>query len=298
MDDPNWALLVSRVRERCLPDQERVTAIPTLSLFHLSFPTPVARRFYKPSIALVLQGEKAVTTGSSHYCCEPGAFLLASIDIPTFAQVSVASADKPYLALALELDLRLVRQLLASHEFPELAASPFRHGLAVGTANADLLEIFNRILGLLDRPADIPMLFDLVQRELIYRLLISPEGERLRQIAQADSQTSRVSKAIDWLKEHYTEPFSMKELASVAGMGVSTLHHRFRELTAMSPLQYQKSLRLHAARSLMLEERIDAGSAAVRVGYESAAQFNREYGRFFGNPPSRDIKALRGEIKR
>jgi len=294
MTSPNWTSLLHRIHERCRPDQQLVTEIPALSIFHLASPTPAARLFYKPSIALILQGEKTVTIGDSKIRLGAGTFLLASIDIPTFAQVSVASADIPYLSLTLELDVRLVRQLIAAHDFPEPSNSLSRHALAAGLAEANLLDIFNRLVGLLDRPTEIPMMFDLIERELIYRLLLSPEGDQLRRMARTDSQSSRVSKAIDWLKGHYAEPFSMQVLANVAGMGVSTLHHRFRELTSMSPLQYQKSLRLHAARNMMLEEHIDAGSAALRVGYESAAQFNREYRRFFGAPPAQDIKVLRG----
>lgn len=292
-DSAAWTGLLEQMRAACLPNQEYKTAIAGLCLFHLAAPAPMVRRFYTPSIALILQGEKIVTIGDVRQRLGSGAILLASIDIPTFAEVSAGSVEEPYLSLTLELDLQLVRDSMLKHDFAAHSLTSSQPGLAAGMVTPDLIAIFGRLLHLLDRPAEIAVMFDLIRRELIFRLLLSKEGTRLAQIARVDSHASRVLKAIDWLKENYALPFSMKELASVAGMGISTLHHRFRELTSMSPLQYQKSLRLHAARNLMLGERIDVGTAALRVGYESAAQFSREYARFFGFPPLRDIKAIR-----
>lgn len=292
-DSVAWTGLLEQIRAACLPNQEAHTAIVGLRLFHLAAPAPMARRFYTPSIALILQGEKIVTIGDVRQRLGAGAMLLASIDIPTFAEVSAGTVEEPYLSLTLELDLRLVRDLMVKHDFTAHAGAAAKTGLATGIVTPDLVAIFGRLLHLLDRPAEIPVMFDLIQRELIFRLMLSKEGMQLAQIARVDSHASRVLKAIDWLKENYAQPFSVKELASVAGMGISTLHHRFCELTSMSPLQYQKSLRLHAARNLMLGERIDVGTASLRVGYESAAQFSREYSRFFGAPPLRDIKAIR-----
>ena len=297
-NDAAWMSLLSKVRQRCLPDQELTTALPQLSLYHMASPSPVVLRFFTPSIAVILQGEKTVMIGDTHHRLGEGAFLLASIDMPTFAQVSAASRAAPYLSLVVELDMQLVRHMLASQVFPEPGDNPMQPGLCVGTLNHDLLHVFERMLVLLDRPAEIAVMSDLLLRELIFRLLLCPEGSQLRQLARADGQVSRVSHAIDWLRDNYTQPFSMRQLAQRANMGVSTLHHRFRELTSMSPLQYQKNLRLHAARKLMLEQRVDASNAALQVGYESAAQFSREYRRFFGAPPSRDIKTLRGLAQR
>ena len=166
-------------------------------------------------------------------------------------------------------------------------------GITIGKTTVDLLQPFCRLLDLLDASEDIPFLSNLIQREIVYRLLRGPQGERLRAIATLGDQSHRTAKAIAWLRANYTKPLRVEELAEVARMGMSTLHHHFRALTAMSPLQYQKQLRLVAARERMLVEGIDAASAAFEVGYESASQFNREYKRFFGQPPMRDIKVRR-----
>ena len=171
-------------------------------------------------------------------------------------------------------------------------SSPAR-GIAIGKTTVDLLQPFCRLLDLLDASEDIPFLSNLIQREIVYRLLRGPQGERLRAIATLGDQSHRTAKAIAWLRANYTKPLRVEKLAEIARMGMSTLHHHFRSLTAMSQLQYQKQLRLVAARERMLVEGIDAASAAFEVGYESASQFNREYKRFFGQPPMRDIKVRR-----
>ena len=163
--------------------------------------------------------------------------------------------------------------------------------MAVGKTPVELLSACCRLLDLLDTPQDIPFLGGLMQREIIYRVLRGPLGRHLRAIATLGEQSNRTAKAVAWLKANYEKPLRVEELASVAQMGVSTFHHHFRSLTAMSPLQYQKRLRLHVARVRMMTEGMDAASAAFEVGYESASQFNREYSRFFGQPPMRDIKA-------
>jgi len=157
----------------------------------------------------------------------------------------------------------------------------------------EFLSAFCRLVDLLDTPRDIPFLSGLIQREIIYRILRSAEGARLRAIATLGEQSHRTAKAIAWIGSNYAKPLRVEDLAEMAGMGVSTLHHHFRVLTAMSPLQYQKQLRLLAARGRMLIDGVDAASAAFEVGYESASQFNREYSRFFGQPPMRDIRTLR-----
>ena len=163
--------------------------------------------------------------------------------------------------------------------------------MAVGETSPELLSACSRLLDLLDTPQDIPFLSNLMQREILYRLLRGPLGKHLRAIATLGEQSNRTAKAVGWLKANYSKPLRVEELASVAQMGVSTFHHHFRSLTAMSPLQYQKRLRLHVARVRMLTEGIDAASAAFEVGYESASQFNREYSRVFGQPPGRDVKS-------
>jgi len=195
------------------------------------------------------------------------------------------------LGLVLKLEMPLVREILSQHEFARREEPNDARGMAFGVTSAELLDACTRLVNLLDSPQDIPFLSGLIQREIIYRLLRSEQGKHLRAIATLGEQSHRTSKAVEWLRENYAKPLRVEELATVARMGVSTLHHQFRSLTAMSPLQYQKQLRLHVARERMLNDGVDAASAAFEVGYESASQFNREYSRFFGQPPMRDVKS-------
>src|SRR5258708_33921431 len=186
-----------------------------------------------------------------------------------------------------------VREVLSREDMPEPETSVQSHGLAVGETTVGLLGACARLIDLLGAPEDIPFLSPLIQREIVYRILRTPQGERLRASATAGDLSHRTARAIAWLRANYAKPLHMEELAAVARMGVSTLHHQFRGLTSMSPLQYQKQLRLQTARQRMLMDGIDATSAAYEVGYESVSQCNREYSRFFGKPPMRAIKALR-----
>jgi AraC-like DNA-binding protein len=219
--------------------------------------------------------------------------VLTSVDLPVVSQVIAATEADPMIGLVLKLEMPLVREILSQHEFARLEEPNDARGMAVGTTSVELLDACTRLVDLLDSPQDIPFLSGLIQREIIYRLLRSKQGKHLRAIATLGEQSHRTSKAVEWLRENYAKPLRVEELATVARMGVSTLHHQFRSLTAMSPLQYQKQLRLHVARERMLNDGVDAASAAFEVGYESASQFNREYSRFFGQPPMRDVKARR-----
>jgi AraC-like DNA-binding protein len=211
--------------------------------------------------------------------------------MPVVSQVTKASREEPILGLMLKLEMQTVREILSQEEFHVSESVSGTRGMAVGESSVELLDACSRLLDLLDAPQDIPFLSSLIQREVIYRLLRGPRGENLRAIATLGEQSNRTAKAVAWLRENYSKPLRVEELASVAQMGVSTLHHHFRSLTAMSPLQYQKQLRLHTARVRMLTDGMDAASAAFEVGYESPSQFSREYSRFFGQPPMRDIKA-------
>jgi AraC-like DNA-binding protein len=213
--------------------------------------------------------------------------------VPVESQILEASEQVPLLAMFLRLDMPTVREVLSREDLPESETAVQSRGLAVGETTVGLLGACARLIELLEIPEDIPFLSHLIQREIVYRILRTPQGERLRAIATAGNLSHRTARAIAWLRTNYAKPLHMEELAAVARMGVSTLHHQFRALTAMSPLQYQKQLRLQAARQRMLKDGIDATSAAYEVGYESVSQFNREYSRFFGQPPIRDVKALR-----
>ena len=203
-----------------------------------------------------------------------------------------ASEEVPCLALSLKLEMPVVRELLSREEI-QVAEAPFDSpGMATAETTVPFLSACCRLVDLLDTPQDIPFLSGLIQREIIYRVLRGRAGARLRGVATLGDQSHRTAKAIAWITANYAKPLRVEELAQVASMGLSTLHHHFRMLTAMSPLQYQKQLRLQSARSLMLNNGLDAASAAFEVGYESATQFNREYSRFFGQPPMRDVRAL------
>lgn len=269
------------------------TTIACLSLFRRTEPTTCYRATYEPSLSVFAQGKKRINLGGTEYLCVPSSFVLSSIDLPVESQILEASEAVPLLSLLLKLDMPTVRETLAREELPEPEICSQRRGLAVGQAPFGLLGACIRLIDLLDAPEDIPFLSHLLQREIIYRILRTPQGARLRAIATTGDLGNRTARAIAWLRANYAKPLRIEELAAVARMGVSTLHHQFRALTAMSPLQYQKQLRLQTARQHMLMEGMDATSAAYEVGYESVSQFSREYSRFFGQPPMRDVKSLR-----
>jgi AraC-like DNA-binding protein len=272
---------------------ENRTAVGRLSLYRRTRPTACLLAKYEPSITVFVQGRKRVNLGGTVYLCDELSFLLSSIDVPAESQIVEASEHTPMLSMFLRLDMPTVREVISCEELPEIEISVESRGLAVGVTTTGLLGACSRLIGLLEAPEDIPFLGHMIQREIVYRVLRTPQGDRLRAIATTGDLSNRTAKAITWLKTNYAKPLRMEDLAEVARMGVSTLHHQFRALTAMSPLQYQKQLRLHAARQRMLIDGLDATGAAFEVGYESVSQFNREYSRMFGQPPMRDIKALR-----
>ncbi len=272
---------------------ENVTAVRGLSLFRQTACTPCYMASVEPSVSVFVQGRKRINIGGVEYRCDESSFLVASIDVPVQSQIIEASEAVPQLAMRLKLDMQMVREVVSREDLPESTGPTERRGLAVGQTTTGLVSAAIRLVDLLDTPEDIPFLEHLIEREIIYRILRTPQGERLRAIATSGNLSQRAAKAIAWLSTNYAKPLRMEELAEIARMGVSTLHHQFRALTAMSPLQYQKHLRLRVARERMLKDGVDATSAAYEVGYESVSQFNREYSRFFGQPPMRDIKALR-----
>lgn len=269
------------------------TAIPALSLFRREEPTEPISGMYEPSVCLVAQGAKRVQLGDDTFIYDAHHFLITAVHLPTMVQIIEASPEKPYLGLRLMLDLREVSQLMLDSSLPQPRAQQSSRGMATGEVTLQLVNAFQRLLDLLGEESDIPILAPIIQREIIYRLLVGDQGARLRQLASTGSQSHQIARAIDWLKGNFTLPLRIDDLATQVNMSTSTFHHHFRTLTAMSPLQYQKMLRLNEARRLMLAERVDATTAAFNVGYESASQFCREYGRLFGAPPLRDINRLR-----
>jgi AraC-like DNA-binding protein len=244
-------------------------------------------------VTVIAQGRKRVELGRNVFIYDATRFLLTSVDLPVVSRVIEASEEAPCLALSLKLEMPVVRELLSREEIRVAEAPSDSPGMATGETTVEFLSACCRLVDLLHTPQDIPFLSGMIQREIIYRILRSAEGARLRAIATLGEQSHRTAKAISWIGANYAKPLRVEDLAEIAGMGVSTLHHHFRLLTAMSPLQYQKQLRLQAARGRMLMDGLDAASAAFEVGYESASQFNREYSRFFGQPPMRDMRTLR-----
>jgi AraC-like DNA-binding protein len=269
------------------------TAIPGLSLFRRTEPTEPITGMYEPSICLIAQGAKRVMVGDDTYVYDAHHYLITSVHLPTVVQVTEASRDKPYLGLRLTFDLKEVSQLMADSNLPPPRTQQSSRGMATGEVTLALVTAFQRLVDLLSDERDIPILAPVIQREIIYRLLVGDLGERLRQIAAAGSQSQQIARAIEWLKGNYDQPLRIDDLAERARMSSSTFHHHFRTMTALSPLQYQKQLRLQEARRLMLADRLDAATAAFQVGYESPSQFSREYNRLFGAPPLRDITNLR-----
>lgn len=279
---------------RCTEKGElHTTEVPGLSLFRRDEPTEPISGMYEPSICLAVQGAKRVILGEETYVYDAHHYLITSVHLPTIVQIIQASPEKPYLGLRLKFDLREVSQLMVDSNLPQPRPLQSRRGMATGEVTLQLVNAFIRLIDLLADEKDIPILAPVIQREIIYRVLVGDQGERLRQIATAGSQSQHIAKAIGWLKSNYSQAISMDDLAAQANMSTSTFHHHFRSLTALSPLQYQKQLRLQEARRLMLAERMDAANAAFQVGYESPSQFNREYSRLFGAPPLRDVTNLR-----
>lgn len=271
------------------------TSMPGLTLHRRTAPTTPCSATYQPGIIVIAQGRKLVSLGNETLVYDPSRYLLTSVDLPVVSRVSEATEQKPCLAMALKLQIPVVRELLSREEIEVGETTSDNPAMTTGETTADFLQACCRLLDLLNTPKDIPFLSGLIEREIIYRVLCGPEGARLRAIATLGDQSQRTAKAIAWIRANYAKPLRVEELADIAGMGVSTLHHHFRALTTLSPLQYHKQIRLQAARARMLIDGLDASSAAIEVGYESVSQFNREYSRLFGQPPMRDIRNLRSE---
>ena len=274
-------------------EENRITDICGVSLHRRSSPTPPCRTTYHPGIIVVAQGSKQVNLGHNTFIYDEAHYLLTAVDLPIVSWVAKATEEVPCLVLSMQLDISLVRELLSWDEIHVAEASPNSPAMSIGKTTPEFLNACCRLLDLLDSPQDIPFLSGLIQREIIYRILRGREGARLRAVATLGDQSHRTAKAIAWITANYSKTLRVEELAQLSSMGISTLHHHFRVLTSMSPLQYQKQLRLQSARSLMINNGLDASRAAYEVGYESPTQFNREYSRFFGQPPMRDIRNLR-----
>ncbi|EGQ7899367.1 AraC family transcriptional regulator [Vibrio parahaemolyticus] len=272
------------------------TPISGLRFSRWTTPTPPTSYTHNPSICLIAQGRKRVLLGEESFIYDANHFLISSVDLPIIANIIEASEEQPYLGLIMELDLTEISQLIVDSELAFIQSKEAQKGIAVGELSESLLDAFVRLAELLNEGQNIKILAPIIKREIFYRLLMSEQGTRLHQIVTAGSHSHQIAKAIDWLKNNFVKPLSVGDLASYTGMSKSSFYTHFRSMTSMTPLQFQKKLRLSEARRLMLTENLDAMAATFKVGYESPSQFSREYSRLFGAPPSKDIKSLRENL--
>lgn len=264
-----------------------------LHLKRSSSPTESCHGVSVPAFCAIAQGSKEVLLGSDRYQYDPMHYLLATVELPIVSQILEASKAQPYLSLSLDLDPALVGSVMVEAGYPSPQRGVNVKAIDVSPFDAPLLDAVVRLVRLLDSPSEAPVLMPLVTREIIYRLLMGAQGSRLRQIAVLGGYTHHIARAVERLRKDFNQPLRIESIARELGMSVSGFHHHFKSVTAMSPLQFQKQLRLQEARRLMLGENLDATSAAYRVGYDDASHFNREYKRLFGTPPMRDVERLR-----
>lgn len=282
--------LADRIARLAPEDGMHPTAIPQLYLVRISSPQPCSPVLYEPRLGIIAQGSKLVMLSGDTYRCDPLHYLVVSMTLPVIGQVIEATPEKPYLSLRLDIDLDELSALMLDAEPP---AHNIDRGMYVARADTSLLDASLRLMRLLENPRDLRVLAPASLREIFYRLLIGDLGHRLRDLATAGSRSNRIVRAVAHLRERYQQPLSIEELADALHMSTSSLHHQFKAATSMSPLQFQKQLRLHEARRLMLMEGLEANTAAHRVGYESPSQFSREYKRLFGAPPRAEIGQVR-----
>ncbi|SHI57122.1 transcriptional regulator, AraC family [Rubritalea squalenifaciens DSM 18772] len=282
-----------RILQRMEDPAHPLPAIPGLSFFRFDEPAEPESYLLEPSICFILQGTKRIHLGENVYSYDSDHFLVTPIDLPTIAEIQRASTDQPYLGLALQLDPKLALQYIIQEKLPRAPLPSDHAGLATAPLTAPMRNALHRLLDLIDEPEHISALAPLIQQEILYRALTSPAGPSLLQTISGSQRSYQIGQVIESIKSDLSQSLRIDDLARQHGMSPSTLHHHFKSLTAMSPLQYQKHLRLNAARGLMLNQGIDAANAAFQVGYESPSQFSREYNRLFGAPPLRDIKTLR-----
>lgn len=289
--------LADAIAQWTVDQEDYQSPIANLYLYRRTAPTTPHVCLIEPSIVMVAQGAKQLVIGEQSYRYDAQRFMVTALNLPGSSQVLEASSGQPCLGLVYKLDLHTIAELSTHSKLPAPPDTSTQGLAAIGSLTPALADPFRRLIALLDEPESLPVLAPLIEREIHYRLLLSDQSARLRQIASTGSQSFRIARALDWLRLHYAQPLRVDDLAAHVKMSASNLHLHFRQLTAMSPLQYQKWLRLNEARRLMLNEQLDAASAAFKVGYESPSQFSREYSRQFGAPPLRDMARLRSSVR-
>lgn len=284
-------LLKTRVQELFPAPGMLQTSIKGFSVSLRTAPTFNQHCFYKPMAIIVLQGKKQTILGSERFTYNENQLVVTSIDIPTVGSIIEASPEKPFMTLVLELDHYIISQLLSEGDFPHTETA--RRGMGIANADEILLDAFYRLISLLDQPERQKIMAPMIIKELHYLLLTSPLGDILRSVNTKGSHNNQIANAIAWLKENYREPLKIDKLAQKFNMAESSFYRHFNKVTSLSPLQYQKQLRLYEAQRLMLSENFQAEEAAYEVGYESASQFNREYKRMFGTPPKTNVNQIK-----
>jgi len=274
-------------------DGDHNTAIPALTLHRRRAPTEPLHCIYNLGLGVTAQGGKQVMLGGESIDYGPGQSMLTTIDLPVISHVTRASVREPFLGMMLTMDARAIVQMASEMDLSQPRRDYAHRSISIEKLDAALLDALVRLVKLLDEPALVPRLAPLVQQEITIRLLTGPHGPQLRHLVTAGSPSQQIAKAVAWLKQNFVQAMHVGELADRAHMSPSTFRQHFRAITGLSPLQFQKQLRLQEARQLMLNQNLDAGNAGGLVGYESASQFSREYSRLFGAPPQRDIKRMR-----
>lgn len=299
--EPMCRELADLVAARMTEEGVYETDIPGLDLFRVDAPTSCMSTVYEPSLCVIAQGRKIVQLGDREIVYGALSYMVSSVDLPVNGYVVDASPENPFLAVKINIDPAEVAELvlqLGDAAPSEPVDCPYSAcGLCVAQVDLGILDAMTRLVRLLDSPTDARFLAPLIQREIIYRALVGEMGSRMREFVSADSQSHRISRVISVLKDRFAEPLRVRELAEDVNMSESTLYHSFKQVTRMSPVQFQKKLRLHEARRLMLSEGLEAATASYRVGYESPSHFSREYSRMFGAPPRADVIKLRGETR-
>jgi AraC-like DNA-binding protein len=284
--------LVARIT-RAIREDARVEPLNGLYLFRASSPMGPVHGVSDPSFCVIAQGSKEIFLGEDRYQYDPAHYLLTTVELPVVSQIIEASREQPYLSVRLQLDPTLVGSVLVETKLPSPRDEGEVRAIDVSPLDASLLDAVVRLVRLVDSPTEAPVLAPLVKREIVARLLMGTQGARLRHIAVLGGYTHHIARAVDLLRKDFNQPLRMESIAQALGMSISGFHHQFKAVTAMSPLQFQKRLRLQEARRLMLGEHLDAASAGYRVGYDDASHFNREYKSLFGLPPLRDVERLR-----
>ena len=293
---PMTKQLAAMIQRLCPREGSHGTAIEGMFLTRYST-TDVPRTSLDQAVfCVVAQGSKSTLLNEERFVYDPNKYLLVSVDLPLVGQIEKASVAKPFLGLSLVLDFEEIASVMRDALLPHETAPPLRPGLMVGSMDDDLLDAVIRLTCLLNKPNQIRILAPLFRREIFYRLLLSEQGSLLRRMVADNGKIQRVAAGLAWLRRNTARTIRMEELAREMCMSPSAMHSWFRAVTSMSPLQYQKQLRLQEARQLLLSGELDAGTVSRRVGYESASQFSREYRRFFGAPPMQDIASLRARL--